>query len=49
MRQVAGVGEQDAAEDAEHRRDDEQRDDAGVAGDTNDDMSHVRVLEDSRV
>ena len=40
LRQVAGVGEEHAAEDAEHRRDDEQRDDAGVAGDADDDVGH---------
>ena len=40
LRQVAGVGEQHAAQDAEHRRDDEQRDDAGVAGDADDDVGH---------
>ena len=43
--QVAGVGEHDAAEDAEHRRDDEEHDDAGVAGDTNYDMRHGRLKE----
>ena len=40
LRQVAGVREHDAAEDAEHRRDDEQRDDAGVARDFDDYVSH---------
>ena len=38
--QVAGVGEQDAAQDAEQRRDDEQRGDAGAPGEADDDMGH---------
>ena len=36
LRQIAGIREQHAAEHAEHRRDDEQRDEAGVAGDFDD-------------
>jgi hypothetical protein len=38
--QIAGVGEEHAAQHAEHRRDDEQRDDRGVAGYTDDDATH---------
>ena len=34
--EIAGVGEEHAAQDAEHRGDDEQRDDAGAAGEAND-------------
>ncbi len=37
--EVAGVGEHDAAEDAEHRRDDEQRNQSGVARDFDDYVS----------
>ena len=41
LRQIAGVGEQHAAQDAEHRGDDEQRRDAGAARVANDEMSHL--------
>ena len=40
LRQIAGVGEEDAAQHAEHRGDDEERDDARVTGDANDDVWH---------
>ena len=41
FRQVAGVGEQHAADNAERRRRDEQGDDAGVAGEADDVVSHI--------
>ena len=44
LRQVTGVGEHHAAEDAEHRRHHEQRDDPGVACDPDDDVSHAASL-----
>ena len=40
LRQVAGVREQHAAQNSQHRRQDEQRDDAGLAGDFDDDVCH---------
>ena len=42
--QVAGVGEQDAADDAEDRGEDEQRDEPGAPGDANDDVGHGEIL-----
>ena len=45
LREVVGVREHHSAQDAEHRRDDEERHDAGVAGDADDVMGHeVSVL-----
>ena len=40
LRQIAGEREHDAAQNPEHRGHDEQRDDAGIAGDADDDVSH---------
>ena len=45
LRQIAGVGEEDAAQNAERRRDDEQRDDAGVAGYPDDDVRHLLMAD----
>ncbi len=42
VRQVARVGEQDAADDAEDGGDEEERDEPGVTGDAKDDVGHGR-------
>ena len=44
FREIAGVCEQHAAQNAEHRGDDEQRDDAGAFGESNDVGGHDSVL-----